>query len=138
MSLDVSPDGGLGQTPGLAYAVFALDPATGDLAVPIRILRGKEAVAQTIGVRFRWFSGEWFLDQREGVPYYRDVLVKSPDQILISSIFRAVLRSTPGVKLVKSFRATLDPVTRTLTVDFEAVLDNGSVIRAAQEPFIIG
>lgn len=138
MALDVDPNGALGQVPGLAYACFALDPLTGDLALPVRIIRGADAVIQRIRVRFRWFLGEWFLDTRQGVPYYRDVLVKSPDQILISSIFRAVLRSVPGVKAVRSFQASLEPATRTLTVDFEALLDDGSVVRADTEPFIIG
>lgn len=117
---------------------FALDPATGDLAVPIRLVRGAEAVLQRIRIRFRWFLGEWFLDQREGVPYFRDVLVKNPDPVLISSIFRTVLRRTPGVLRIDRFAARLERNTRTLIVDFEVTLETGETLTVADDKFIIG
>lgn len=123
-------------TIGLQIAELALD-AAGDLAFPVRIIYGAEAVAQRVRVRFRWFLGEWFLDQRLGVPYYTDILVKNPDPILISFIFRRVLLTTPGVKSVASFKASLDRQSRTLSVDFEAVLDDNTVLSAVSEPFII-
>jgi hypothetical protein len=116
---------------------LALNPVTGDLAVPPRWIRGAEAVAQRIRVRFKWFLGEWFLDTRQGVPYYRDILIKNADPILITFIFRRVLLSTPGVKSVSSFHATLDKTSRVLTVTFEAVADDGSILTASAEPFII-
>jgi hypothetical protein len=116
---------------------LALNPATGDVAIPPRLIYGVEAIAQRIRVRFEWFLGEWFLDTRQGVPYYRDILIKNPDPILITFIFRRVLLSTPGVKSVSSFRAVLDKVTRTLTVDFEATADDGNILTAVAEPFII-
>jgi hypothetical protein len=120
-------------------AELELDRTTNDIKLPPRIIRGAEAVAQRVRVRFRWFLGEWFLDQRQGVPYYRDILVKNPDRILITFIFRQVLLGTPGVKSVANFRADLDRATRTLTVDFEAaVLTDGSILTARAEPFIIG
>jgi hypothetical protein len=122
---------------GLEIAELALNLTTGDLLIPPKIIRGAEAVAQRVRVRFRWFLGEWFLDERLGVPYYSDILVKNPDPILISFIFRRVLLSTPGVKSVSSFSATLDRTTRTLLVDFEATLDNGIILTAVAEPFII-
>lgn len=123
---------------GLQYAELFLDPTTGDLAVPFQIVRGELAVMQRIRIRFRFFLGEWFLDTRLGVPYYRDILIKNPDSILISFIFRQVLLSTPGVASVASFSASLDRPTRFLTVDFEATLEDGTVIRVTAEPFIIG
>ncbi len=122
---------------GLQIADLALDPVSGDLAFPPRIIRGAEAVAQRIRVRFRWFLGEWFLDQRQGVPYYRDILVKNPDPILISFIFRRVLTSTPGVRSVSKFSAVLDRASRTLTVNFEATLADSSTLIANAEPFIL-
>jgi hypothetical protein len=78
---------------GLEIAELALNLTTGDLLIPPKIIRGAEAVAQRVRVRFRWFLGEWFLDERLGVPYYSDILVKNPDPILISFIFRRVLLS---------------------------------------------
>jgi hypothetical protein len=118
-------------------AELALDPATGDLAFPPRIIHGIEAIAQRIRVRFRWFLGEWFLDQRQGVPYYAHILIKNPDPILISYVFRQVLLKTPGVASVSNFQASIDRRSRMLTVDFEATLDDGTILTAQAEPFII-
>lgn len=129
---------GLTQSQGLGIADLELDLATNDIKLPIRIIRGPEAVAQRVRVRFRWFLGEWFLDTRQGVPYYRDILVKNPDRILISFIFRQVLLTTPGVKSVISFRASLDSKARELSVDFEAMLLDGTILTAQAEPFILG
>lgn len=122
----------------LPYATYALDLVSGDLAFPIRVLRGPEAVVQKIRCRFLMYSGEWFLDQRLGVPYYRDILIKNADPLVISSVFKAVLLSVPGVKSVDSFTAILDKATRVLSVDFNATLYDGSVITAIDEPFILG
>jgi hypothetical protein len=123
---------------GLQYAEIYLDPATGDIALPIQIVYGEHAVLQRVYVRFKLFLGEWFLDQRIGVPYYRDIFIKNPDSILISFIFRQVLLTTPGIKDVASFLARLDRPTRRLYVNFEATLEDGSVIRPGPHFFIIG
>jgi hypothetical protein len=123
---------------GTSYACLALDESTGDLARPVRILRGAPAIVQRIRVRFQWWLGEWFLDRREGVPYRRDILIKNPDPILVSGIFRKVLMQTPGVQRVESLDAILVPVTRTLSVDFRAILFDSSIVIADAEPFILG
>jgi len=119
-------------------AELALDPVSGDIAFPPYILTGPLCVIQRIRVRFRFFLGEWFLDQRLGIPYFQDILIKNPDPTLISAIFRQVLLTTPGVLRVDAFTATLDAPTRVLTVNFQATLTDGSTIITAQaEPFII-
>lgn len=132
-----SGSGSDNATTGPQVAEFALDPVTGDLRFPPVIIFGGEAVAQRVRVRFKWFLGEWFLDQRLGVPYFQDILIKNPDPILISFIFKKVLTTTPGVASVSTFNATLDAATRTLTVSFEATLDSGGLLTAAAVPFII-
>lgn len=121
----------------LEIAELALDPVTGDLLIPVKIIRGAEAVAQRVRVRFQFFLGEWFLDTRLGVPYYEQILVKNPDTLLIGFIFKRVLLTTPGVKSVSTFNATLDRLTRTLFVDFEATLLDGGILTAVSEPFIL-
>src|SRR4051812_29811299 len=106
------------------YATFALDPASGDLVIPLTIIHGIDATMQRIRIRFKWFLGEWFLDTRQGVPYFQSVLIKNPDSILIATIFRQVLKTTPGVKRVLSFRASLDRTTRELTTVWSALADD--------------
>lgn len=120
-------------------ATIALDPLTWDVAIPYRVLRGAPAVAQKIGVRFRFFLGEWFLDTRLGVPYFSEVLIKNPNPILISAVFRKVLSTTQGVQRVLDFQARVDPLTRTLYPTFRAVLLDGETLidNSQVAPFIV-
>lgn len=121
----------------LPYKELYLDPATWDVAVPVRFVTGPDAVLQRVKVRFRFFLGEWFLDQKLGIPYYRDILIKNPDILLISSIFQRVLLTTPGVDRVATFKAQLLPAERKLLCDFVAFLSDGTRIIADAEPFIL-
>lgn len=92
-----------------------------------------QIVRQKIAARFRFFVGEWFLDLREGIPYYRDVLVKNPNLDLIRSLFLRVLRQTPGVLDVPSFSLDYDPSARRLSFDFEAKVSDGEVVVAPED-----
>lgn len=120
-----------------AISDLALDPDTWDLAFPPRLIYGAECIIQRIRMRFRWFLGEWFLDLREGVPYFQDILVKNPDLNLIQFIFRRVLTLTPGIKSVQSFDLVHDKSSRNLSVSFVATLVDGGIITAESEPFIV-
>jgi len=126
-------------------AVLRIIPA-GDLAIVggDLLVLGKTAetrvqyIRQKIAARFKFFLGEWFLDQREGVPYYREVFVKNPNIPLIRSLFLRVLRQTPGVLSVPTFSVNFDPSARELTFDFQAVVDGGELVVAANDnDFII-
>lgn len=126
-------------------AVLRIIPA-GDLALSAGdlVVLGDTAatrvlyIRQKIRVRFKFFLGEWFLDLRQGIPYYRDVLVKNPSLPLIRSLFLRVLRRTPGVLEVLRFQLTMDAVTRTLRFDFEARVTDGVVIvRPEDEDFLV-
>lgn len=102
----------------------------GDLALEngnFVFIDGSKLVRQTILARFRFFLGEWFLDVREGVPYYRDVLVKSPDRSIVRSIFEQVLAGTPGVLAVLSFDLVFDAEARTIRFAFEVQSTDGVI-----------
>ncbi len=93
---------------------------------------------QKIASRFKFFVGEWFLDEREGVPYYRDVFVKNPNLDLIRSLFLKLLRETPGVLAVPEFKVAFDPAGRIGTFTFRATVTDGEVTVAAKdEDFIL-
>jgi hypothetical protein len=121
-------------------AVFRVIPA-GDLALEngslVWLGRTPETrvqiIRQKIAARFRFFVGEWFLDQREGIPYYRDVLLKNPNTDLIRSLFLRVLRQTPGVLDVPSFSLEFDPSARRLSFAFEAKVSDGEVAVAPED-----
>lgn len=118
------------------YTTFA-KTSDGDIEIPIRLLRGRDAVAQRLTSRFKFFKGEWFLDKRLGVPYYRVVLKKNPNMRLVRSLYRQVILRCPGVQSILSFSLDLDRIARELTIEFEARLSDGSIFRSQPEEFII-
>lgn len=102
----------------------------GDLALEngtLAFVGGPRLVRQRLVSRFRFFSGEWFLDQRQGVPYFRDVLIKNPDLGVVRSLFRRLILSTPGVLGLDSYELHYDQRERRLTFSFEARVAGGVV-----------
>ncbi len=105
----------------------------------VQLIIGKLQVRQKIATRLKFFLGEWFLDQRQGVPYYRNVLVMNPDLDVIRTLYRKVILSVPEVTRVDNLNITFNQGDRTLTVSFDAVLGNGEIltIRPADTDFIV-
>jgi len=122
----------------LAFKDLALDPATGDLVVPITLITGVDAIVQNMRIRLKFFLGEWFLDQRLGMPYIEQIFVAAPDIPLIDAIFRKAVRSVPGIADVTVFRSRFDSSARRYYVDqFESKLVDGTTLTLAPNPFII-
>jgi hypothetical protein len=95
-----------------------LDITEGDLF----LVDGLEAIKQRCHIRLRTFRGEWFLDQRVGMPWRQEVLgVKPFSPVRVAHRMRQALLGVPGVTDVVSVTPSLDPTTRTLTVTFQAV-----------------
>lgn len=118
---------------------LAVDPKTGDLEIPVRILKGADAILQRVWIRIRFFLAEWFLDQRLGVPWRERILVKGADSRDAKQILQRVVEKTPGVARVTQFDAQLNARTRVLTIPTMVfVADDGTTITAKQEePFIV-
>lgn len=72
-------------------------------------------VAQAIQTRLRLATGDWFLDEDEGMPYSTDVFGMGTTN-LYDPAFQAVIAGTPGVQSVDDYASFLDTVTRQLTV----------------------
>lgn len=122
----------------LPFADLKLDPATWDMAFPPEIIRGAQAFAQRLRIRLMFFKGEWFLDQRQGMPYFEAILVKNPDITLVQSLFRRTILSTPGALSIAQFRTNFDRVRRVFTLDpLEVVITGGVIFRAQPEEFIV-
>ena len=96
-----------------------LESVNGDLV----LAAGADAIAQHIKVRLRMFEGEWFLDPRQGLPYFRKILQKTPDVSSIGGIFRRAILDTPGVTSLSSFSVELNRQTRALSLNFVAKID---------------
>ena len=111
---------------------------TGDLDLTghqLNLITGTAAIEQQVRLRVRYFEGSWFLDERQGIPYFRSILIKAPDLELVESLFRTAIRGTPGISTVNSMELTLDAPTRTLAVQFTATMDTGEVL--VFSPFIV-
>lgn len=109
-----------------------LDLSSGD----IEIVRGADAIAQHLKIRLRSVRGNWFLDQRVGLPYFKQILVKSPNLIAVRSIFRAAITSTPGVIELQRFDLSFDRSTRILLLNFSALLDGEDAARDFSLEFV--
>lgn len=117
-----------------------LSEATGDLDLTndeLSIVDGVDAIAQHLKLRFQFAKGEWFLDQRIGVPYFESILLKNPDLVAVRAIFRQVITETPGIDSILDFDMTIGTSTRTLSLTFTVLTDTGEELVFDQE-FIIG
>lgn len=109
---------------------------SGDLALTggDLVVLGKTAetrlqyIRQKIAARFKFYLGEWFLDQRQGAPYYRDVFVKNPNLGLVRSLFLRIVSETPGVIDVPEFDLVYTPGARSVAFSFSAVADDGEIV----------
>lgn len=91
-----------------------------DLLGRASFVDGAERIAQQINTTLLAFMGEWFLDTSFGVPYFEDVLVKSPDRASIEAIFRARIRAVPGVTQVQAMQLQMERQLRVLRVTYQA------------------
>jgi len=109
-----------------------LSPATPydlDLtAADLQIVTGDDAIVQKLAIRFQFFRGEWFLDERVGIPYWTDVLVKNPSEADLRSIFTQTITTTPGIAELNELTFSLDPITRKLDLSFTATKDDGELL----------
>ena len=111
---------------------LALSAATHDLIIvdkDLALINDAERVAQQIKITLLAFLGEWFLDQRFGVPYLESVMIKNPNMAYIRGILRGKILDVPDVKSVDSLSTQINIKTRTLTVSYEANTAYGLVKR---------
>ena len=111
---------------------------TGDLDLTghrLNITTGEEAIEQNLRIRLRFFLEEWFLDTRQGIPYFQEVLIANPNILLLQSIFRTTILETTGISTVGSLTVELDKSTRELSLSFTATMDTGATL--TYNPFII-
>jgi hypothetical protein len=101
----------------------------------LNLITDEAAIEQQVRIRCLFFFEEWFLDLRQGIPYFRDVYVKAPNLDLVRSLFRAAILGTPRISTVPTIELTLDKSTRALTISFTATMDTGELL--VFSPFIV-
>lgn len=107
-----------------------LQTDAGDIAIndnDLSLVDGGDEVKQRLTQRLRTFLGEWFLDTSLGVPYYEEVLVKSPNGRLAEAAIKAEIRATPGVLDLLAFTFDVDKATRKGTIEFKVRSATGDV-----------
>lgn len=115
---------------------------TGDLDISSGNLVVRRDIAQVTAWKltnlFNLFKGEWFRDQRVGVPYVQYVLVKNPNLGAIGSLFRRVCQAAPGLARVAEMDLDYTPQTRKLVVTIQAQTNDGAVLTGGPgKPFVI-
>lgn len=111
---------------------------TGDLDLTghrLNLSTGEAAIEQNLRVRLRFFLESWFLDLRQGIPFFGEILIKSPNMLLVRSIFRQAILDTAGIVAVTTLTASINSSTRLLSLNFTATMDTGAELVFA--PFII-
>jgi hypothetical protein len=114
---------------------------TGDLDTTghrLNLTTGVDAIEQNLRIRLRFVYESWFLDRRLGIPYWDTVLIKNPNMLLVTNIFRTAIDETTGIAGVDRLDADLDRSTRQLSISFSARTDTGEVIDyTSYNPFVI-
>lgn len=109
----------------------------GDLAFPIAVAKGPIAYVHRINSRLRLFMGEYFLDTRIGVPYYQTIFVKGTSLAVMNALLRKAIITTPGIVDCQSFTSTLDTKKRIAYGSWQATVDDGTILTARDEPFLV-
>lgn len=103
----------------------------GDLAIvqgTTQVISGGQYAKQRTSVSLDFFLGEWFLDVRQGMPYFRDVLIKNPNSDTVRSVFKRAILKTPGIVSVDRITVELDTSRRVCAVDYESTYKDGTKI----------
>lgn len=103
--------------------------SNGDLAIEdgdLVLIDGVEAIAQDCEVRLKFFQGEWFLDQRLGVPWFQKILGHKPRLNAVSQIIQKAILTTPGILAITDFALDYEGATRKLSISFTGESESGS------------
>lgn len=100
--------------------------------------KGVHYTRTRLAARLQFFLGEYFLDRRLGVPYFRYVFVRNPNLDLIRLLYRRVITTCPGIVSLNKLELNYQPRARKLGVSFHATAEDGNIIvEPGDEQFII-
>jgi hypothetical protein len=102
---------------------IALDPITNDLIFQdfdFALFDNTKQIMQNLAIRLRFVLGEWYLDITQGIPYYEEFFIKSPNQIQIESVLKQEIVQTRGIVELTKFEADFDKRRRIFSVRFGA------------------
>lgn len=98
----------------------------------------QDAIAQRIKIRLQMFRGEWFADERQGMPWFEDILIKPAQLPTLRAILTEAISTVPGVISVKDVALELNRETRTLSGRCDVVVPDGEILDVGFEvPFVV-
>ena len=84
---------------------------------------------QKLWIKFKTYAKELWLNTTKGIPYEESVLVKSPDLVYISTLFKQQILEEPLIDFLISFNITaFDSLTRNISFSWKAQMISGIVI----------
>jgi hypothetical protein len=98
----------------------------GELQLIKDVQNDPKQIEQNLKTRLLFFREEWFLDTSVGLPYFSDIMVKTPNIPNISAIIKSEILKVTGVKSIEMFDLFYDIPKRKLTVNFTVSTIYGS------------
>jgi hypothetical protein len=83
----------------------------------LQLAKSYTYIEQSAKIHLQLIAEEWFADQNLGIPYYEQILIKSPFEVVVKNILSTELKAVQGVTLVKDVAYSLDTTTRLLKID---------------------
>lgn len=102
-----------------------------------QLVDGAEAIRQHVLIRLRFFQGEYFLDQKLGVPYFQQILGKGISLPVVRSLIQETIIETPGINEITSFDLVYNSASRSISITFSASTDLNEELDFTEE-FLIG
>jgi hypothetical protein len=115
--------------------------AQGDLEIvgdDLALINGDDAIVQDVAIRLQFFQGEWANDLRIGIPYFAEILKKSPNLLTARALLREAIVTTEGIESLTEFEFDFEGSTRTLSLRFEAIkTEGGDPLRFDRELILV-
>lgn len=115
---------------------IALNQQTKDLRIinfDLVLIDEAEQITQNLLIRLKFFLGEWFFDTTQGIPYYEQLFIKSPNRISVDSILKDEIQQTEGIAKILSYESEYDASQRIFSVKFEVETISGEILRVEDE-----
>ena len=106
--------------------VLALDSTGRQVAVPLRVVDGLEAVATRVRVRLETIRGSWQEDRRLGLPWLDWLQDPTTSTTLIEAEIRSQLRQILEVHEVREVTATQTGDRLDIAVEFTVLQDDAA------------
>ena len=110
---------------------FTIGGPTNDLVLTngdLTLVTGSAAIAQNVLQQLQFFLGEWFLDNTQGVGWFQDILVKTPNLDVVNATIQNTILAVPGIIQLLAFTLQYTNSTRQLAIAFQAQCTNGETI----------